>query len=64
MIVKILEARLNAYLLDIEYAESAYGEDSLQAKVARSRLCECSTTLDMLIGSEEKVSEYYNIWYK
>ena len=64
MIVKILEARLNAYMLDIKYTESVYGEDSSQAKAARSRLCECSTTLDMLMGSEEEVSKYYNIWYK
>ena len=64
MIVKILEARLNAYWLDLDYAESTYGKDSMQARVPRSRLCECSTTLDMLMGSEEEVSKYYNIWYK
>ena len=64
MVVKVLQARLNAYLKDVEYTESAYGKDSFQAIASRGRLCECSTTLDMLLGSEEVVSNYYDIWYK
>lgn len=64
MIVKILQARLKAYKLDLEYTETVYGKDSLQASKARGVLCECSMTLDMLLGTEREVARYYNIWYK
>lgn len=64
MVVKILQARLNAYRLDLEYSESTYGKDSVQAKVSRARFAVCSTTLDMLLGDAETVSKYYDIWYK
>lgn len=64
MIVKILQARLKAYKLDLDYTEAVYGADSLHANKARGVYCECLTTLDMLLGTEEQVSKFYDIWYK
>ena len=39
MIVKVLEARIKAYKTDLDYTESVYGKDSLQASRSAELLC-------------------------
>ena len=64
MIVKILQAREKAYIMNLNYAEAVYGKDSSQASKEREIFCECLTILNMMLGTEEEVSKYYDIWYK